>query len=198
MMNRRKAVIATIAMLAAISSGAMAKDKVVVPTTLDFAKVPAYRVDVTSLDVVIAAEPPQEYPLVGHLAPVTYSQAVRDWAAHRFDMTGNTVNKLRVTLNEGRIVETILPIKKGIRGWFKKEQAVQYDATLSVEVAVIDAVGTVLASASARAVQAQTLTEGATPDDKRAAWMHMIQATFDGIDAGIDEQVRINLSQFVR
>jgi hypothetical protein len=164
----------------------------------DFAAGPTYQVDVSALDVRIENPPPATYPQVGHLAPMPYDQAVRAWAEARFRPTGASVNTLRVTMREGAIVEQVLPIKRGIRGWFKKEQSVQYDATLSVDVAVVDANGAVLATAQGTSKQSQTLLEGATTDDKRAAWASMVKATFAALDTALDGPLRQNLGQYVR
>ncbi|MDX2223115.1 MAG: hypothetical protein SFV21_10220 [Rhodospirillaceae bacterium] len=164
----------------------------------DFTTGPSYQADVSALDVRVENAPPTEYPSVGHLAPMPYGQAIQAWATARFRPTGASVNTLRVTLREGAIVEQVLPIKRGIGGWFKKEQSVQYDATLTIEVALIDANGTTLAAAQGTSKQSQTLLEGATTADKRAAWAAMVNGTFAALDDGLAGPIRQNLGQYLR
>src|SRR5690606_12018358 len=77
-------------------------------------------VDATALDVRIENRPAEEYPQVGHLSPLTFERALHAWAGKRFNLTGASVNTLRVTMRQGGIVEKLLPVKRGIIGWFKK------------------------------------------------------------------------------
>jgi hypothetical protein len=167
------------------------------PPTVRFSEAAAYKVDATSVDIIVQDQTPREYPQVGHLAPTTFEQATRAWVAQRFQLTGNSVNTLRITLREGRITEKILPIEKGIRGWFKKEESVAYDGVLSLEVAIIDANGSVLSKAEALATVGRSLTEGATRADKDAIWIEMVKAAFDNADRELKARLKEYMSRYI-
>gem|GEM_PF-4125521 len=175
--------------LLGLSTGALAQAR--------FADATMYKVDATSLDVVIKDQTPREYPQVGHLSPTTFEQALRQWVGQRFQLTGNSVNTLRVTMSEGRITEKILPIQKGIRGWFKKEEAVAYDGALSLEIAVVDPNGTILSKAEASAMIGRTLIEGATQADKQKTWAEMVTTAFDNADRELKQRLAEYMSRYI-
>ena len=168
-----------------------------VPVQTRFSEAAAYKVDATSVDIIVQDQTPREYPQVGHLAPKTFEQALRAWVTQRFQLTGNSVNRLRITLREGRITEKILPIQKGVRGWFKKEEAVAYDGALSFEVAIIDANGSVVSKAEAAATVGRSLTEGATRPDKEAAWAEMINTAFENTDRELSVRLKESMSRYI-
>ena len=167
------------------------------PAQIRFSEDVAYKVDATSVDIIVQDQTPRVYPQVGHLASTTFEQALRAWAARRFQLTGNSVNRLRITLREGRITEKILPIQKGVRGWFKKEEAVSYDGALSFEVAIIDANGTVVSKAEAAATVGRSLTEGATRPDKEAAWVEIISTAFENTDRELSARLKESMSRYI-
>lgn len=164
---------------------------------LRFADATTFATDATALSIQIDARPPKEYPHVMYRAPVTFEQAAKAWADARFSLSGNSVNTLRVTLKEGDITEKLLPKTGGIKGWFTKDQAAEYEARLAVEVAVIDPNGKVVASADGKSWQTRTVAEGATEDDKRKVWGEMVKTTFDNMDAELQPRIRSVMSSYV-
>ncbi len=186
-----------IGLIAGFMVGASAEEKGASPQAR-FAESGVFNVDATSFEIVVQDQTLRAYPQVGHLSPATYEQALRVWANQRFQLTGNSVNKLRITLREGRITEKILPIQKGIRGWFKKEEAVQYDGSLNLEIAIIDPNGAVLTKAEAAASVSQTMIEGATQPQKEAVWVSMINTTFDNADRELKGRFAESLSGYFK
>lgn len=162
-----------------------------------FADATTFATDATALSIQIEARPPKEYPHVMSRAPVTFEQAAKSWAEARFSLSGNSVNTLRVTVKEGDITEKLLPKTGGIKGWFTKDQAAEYEARLAVEVAVIDPNGKVVASAEGKSWQTRSVTEGATEDDKRKVWAEMVKTTFDNMDAELQPRIRNVMSNYV-
>ncbi|MBM3513096.1 MAG: hypothetical protein FJX59_05205 [Alphaproteobacteria bacterium] len=159
---------------------------------------PTFSADASALDVRIEDRPPTEYPAVGHLAATPYDQAVKIWSEKRFRLTGNSVNSLRVSLVEGRITEKVLPVKKGIKGWFKKEPATEFHAALVISIAVIDPEGRTLASAEAKSWHTTALVEGTTSAEKDAALTNLVSETFAALDREIAPQFERHLAKFVR
>lgn len=168
------------------------------PTTLVFANTSVLNVDATSLDLKLGAPPPQEYPHMNYRSQVRYEDGARTWAATHFKLTGSSVNTLRITVQKGDIVEKLLPVKKGIKGWFTKDQAAEYIATLELEVAIVDPNGNVLSTASGKSQATRTVTEGATDADKQQVWTGLIIKTFDNLDAELQPQLRSAMANYIR
>lgn len=181
--------------LVATLSGAIAQN---VAPTLVFANKSVLNVDATSLDLKIENVPPREYPHVNYRSQVRFEDGAREWAASRFALTGNSVNTLRITIRKGDIVEKLLPVRKGFVGWFTKDQAAEYEATLDIELAIIDPNGKVLSSANGNSRSSRTVAEGATEADKQQVWTAMVVGAFDGLDAELQAQIRQVMAQYVR
>ena len=165
---------------------------------MDFANKSVLNVDATSLELKIGEVPPREYPHVNYRSQVRFEDAAREWAGSHFKLTGNSVNTLRITIRKGDIVEKLLPVKKGIKGWFTKDQSAAYDATLELEIAIVDPNGQVLTTASGKASISRTVPEGTTEADKQQVWTGLIVATFDNLDTELQPQVRSVMAQFIR
>ncbi len=169
-----------------------------VPTQVSFASNAVVNVDATSMDVNFAGAPSRDYPHVGHRSPVSFEAAAKSWADKRFDLTGNTPSALRVTIKEGDLVEELLPVKTGLGGAFKKEQAAKYEATLEVELQIVDAGGKVVASASGKSWNTHTVPEDATETDKQIVWAGMVKQAFDSLDQELIPRVYQGMRDYVR
>ena len=167
------------------------------PVAMAFADSTIVPVDVTTIEVVNADTSPTTYPYVGSRAPIPYDQAMRAWAAQRFTATGASVNSMRVTLKRGAITEKLLPISKGISGWFKKEQNAEYTGALEVDVAIVGPDGKTIAVADGKSWASETVREDATSTDREAAWMSVIKKTFDNMDQELIPRLRQTMVTYV-
>lgn len=179
----------------AVSASALAQDN---PPTLLFANKTVMNVDATSLDLKIENLPPREYPHVNYRSQVRFEDGARAWAASHFNLTGSSVNALRITIRKGDIIEKLLPVKKGFKGLFTKDQSAEYSAVLEVEVAIVDPSGKVLSAASGKATNSRTVAEGATETEKQQVWAGLVVASFDNLDAELQPQMRQVMGQFIR
>ena len=165
---------------------------------LIFSTTTVANVDATSLDLKMGEIPPREYPHMNYRSNVRFEDGAREWAAQRFHLTGNSVNKLRITIRKGDIIEKLLPVTKGFKGRFTKDQSAAYEATLDVEVAIVDINDKVLTSATAKAFTSRTVAEGTTDADKQQVWAGLIVACFDNLDSELQPQLRQVMGQYVR
>jgi hypothetical protein len=165
---------------------------------LQFANTTVLNVDATALELKLGEIPPREYPHVNYRSQVRFEDGAREWAGQHFKLTGNSVNTLRITIQKGDIVEKLLPIKKGIKGWFTKDQSAEYVATLELEVAIVDPTGRVLTTASGKATTGRTVPEGTTEADKQQVWTGLIISCFDNLDNELQPQVRTVMAQYIR
>ncbi len=166
--------------------------------TLMFKNRAALQVDATAIEFVNDGIPPRDYPHVNHRSQLRFEDAAREWAGGRFQLTGNSVNKLRITIKGSDLTEKLLPVKKGIKGWFTKDQSAEYEASLQVELAIIDPNGQVLSSASGASNNTMTVREDATEADKQQVWTGMIIAAFDLLDNQLEPQVRQVMAKYIR
>ncbi len=182
----------------AFGTTASAADSKVNPPELRFAETTLYRVDATTLAIENRDATPKVYPQVGHLSLFGFDTALKTWANQRFQINGNSVNTLRVTMREGRITETILPITKGIGGWFKKEESLKYEAALSLEIAIVDPAGNIITKAESSATASQTLIEGTKQSEKEATWVELVNRCFDAVDRELKSQFPQSMAQYIR
>lgn len=165
---------------------------------LQFANTTVLNVDATALELKLGEPAPREYPHMNYRSHVRFEDAAREWAGQHFKLTGNSVNTLRITINKGDIVEKLLPVKKGIKGWFTKDQSAEYIATLELEVAIVDPNGRVLTTASGKATVGRTVPEGTTEADKQQVWTGLIITSFDNLDNELQPQVKTVMAQYIR
>lgn len=165
--------------------------------TMVFVNKDVLNVDATSMNVKITTSAPLEYPHVGHRSPLSFQEAGQAWAENHFKLTGGSVNQLQINIRNGDIVETLLPVKKGIKGMFTKDQAFQYDATIDLELAIVAPDGRVLASASGKATGLRTIDEKATDADKKQLWTGLVISVFDALDNQLQPTLRKSMGQYV-
>lgn len=186
------------ALAVAVSTSVWAADEKANPPELRFAETTIYNVDAIGLELENRDATPKAYPQVGHLSLFGFDAALKSWANQRFQLTGNSVNKLRITMREGRITEIILPITKGVAGWFKKEESVKYEASLNLEIAIVDPNGVVLTKAESSVLASQTLIEGTSQEKKEATWVQLVNTCFDNVDREFKSQLPQYLAQYIR
>ena len=168
-----------------------------IPTTLELQDQSKLSVDATSMKIDVQAQAPREYPHVAYRSPIGFEQALNTWVKTHFTLSGNAVYTLTITLREGDIVETLLPMEHGVKAMFKKQQAAEYHARLGITVAIVDPSGKVLASADGTASDSRTSPQDATDADKRITWAAMVTTLFNGLDREMQPRLRMSLAQYV-
>jgi hypothetical protein len=196
--TRRLALAAALVLTGTLGAAAFTPPAFAGAQTLLFKNKAALQVDATSIEFVNDGIPPRDYPHVNHRSQLRFEDAAREWASGRFSLTGNSPNKLRITIKNGDLTEKLLPVKKGVAGWFTKDQSAEYEATLQVELAIIGASGEVLSSATGQSHNTMTVREDATEADKQQVWTGMIIAAFDLLDTQLEPQVRQTMAQYIR
>ncbi|MCA0199471.1 MAG: hypothetical protein LCH56_01370 [Proteobacteria bacterium] len=160
-----------------------------------FQNVTPIAIDANAMTVEVQNRPPAEYPHVGYRAPVPLEQALNMWAKSRFAMTGAGENTLRVTVRQADIVEKLLPVKKGIAGWFRKDQSAEYALNVDIAVVLIDANGGQQGTASATTTNSTTVPEGTTDAEKQAVWAEMMKKAFDSLDRELLPRVQQTIAR---
>ena len=81
-------------------------------------------------------------------------------------------------------------VKKGIAGWFRKDQSAEYTANLDISVVLVDANGQQQGSAEAKSLHSTTVPEGTTDAEKQAVWMEMMKRVFANVDRELQPRIR--------
>lgn len=147
-----------------------------------FQNVSPIAIDGNNMSIEVQNRPPAQYPHVGHRAIVPLDQAINMWAKSRFEMNGAGENTFRVTVRNADITEELLPVKKGIAGWFRKDQSAQYAINIDISVVLVDANGRPQGSAETTTSNSTTVPEGTTDAEKQAVWAEMMKKAFDALD----------------
>jgi phosphotransferase system IIB component len=167
------------------------------PGELTFSGTP-YRFNVARVDIVEDYAPPRRAPNVEHLSGLPPAEAVKRWAASQIVAAGD-VNRLEVDIKDASIVKKDLPKqKRGIEGWFTKEQTEQYDATLDVDIKLYSS-HRILPVAHAQAVvhQTQTLREDATLVDRKNLYSELSIQVMHALEVEMDKNIHLYFANYL-
>lgn len=157
------------------------------PIALDVAEV---RIDVPYVE-------PLERPHVGERFPVPPTRAARRWAADRLRAVGSR-GAATVTILEASVIEVELEPMKGLKGSFTRQQALRYEATISIRIRVADPVGPRAATTDARVKRTVTVPEDATMNEREDIQYALVKNTINDFDNAMTAKVRQSLGAVVR
>ena len=156
---------------------------------LTFAHLPIFSLDVARVEVVSDYASPMKTPNVEHLFPTPPEKGLRRWAADRLK-AGGKKGSARFVIHNAAITETALPITKGLKGAFKKEQSERYEAVVEASLEILDARGFRKGFASARLTRSRTVREDATLNQREAVWFAMTEALLNDFDKELEKNIR--------
>ena len=163
---------------------------------LTFAHLPILSLDVARVEVVSDYAPPMKAPNVEHLFPTPPEMGLRRWAADRLK-AGGKKGSARFVIHIAAVTETALPVTKGLKGAFKKEQSERYAAVVEASLEIVDARGFRKGFASARVTRSRTVREDATLNQREALWFAMTEALLNDFDKEIEQNIRRYLLGFL-
>lgn len=164
---------------------------------------PPLLLDVAKITIENTYVSPGGRPHVEHLLPKPPVDMIQQWVNQRLrtpstmgTMAG-TARRAIVTIEQASIVEMVLPVSGGIKGFFKTDQSERYEATLRVRVSIIDESGQ-LASATAEAKRSRTVAEGTKDKERRDVWAQVANEALIDLDARMETEMRVYLGPFLR
>lgn len=163
---------------------------------LTFAQLPILSLDVARVEVISDYTPPLKAPNVEHLFPVPPGKGLRRWAADRLK-AGGKKGSARFVIVNAAVTEAALPVTKGLKGAFKKEQSERYEAVVEASLEILDARGFRKGFASARVSRSRTVREDATLNQREAAWFAMTEALLNDFDKELEKNIRQYLLGFL-
>ena len=163
---------------------------------LTFADLPILTLDVARLEVVSDYAPPLKAPNVEHLFPTPPEAGLRRWAADRLK-AGGKKGSARFVIVNAAVTEAALPVTKGLKGAFKKEQSERYEAVVEASLEILDARGFRRGFASARVSRSRTVREDASLNAREAAWFALTEALLNDFDKELEKNIRQYLLGFL-
>lgn len=158
---------------------------------------PPLRFDVAEVVIEQAYKPSSEGSNVELLFPLRPDQAAAGWAGDRLVAAGST-RRLRFIVNDASVTETALQTKTGISGAVTIDQAERYDATLTIDVQVVENDGFVAGNATATVRRSVTLPEDASMNDREGTWYQLTKALTDDMDRQLETVLRKVFFRFLR
>ncbi|MGE5539201.1 MAG: hypothetical protein ACM30I_11325 [Gemmatimonas sp.] len=193
--NTRPALIAAVA-AAAVAGCAMPPTKQTFPA-LTYAHKGAMVFNASNVEVVQTYIPPMKEPNIDHLAPVQPAAAMMQWGRDRLKAGGGPY-KVRMTVTDGRIVDTPLPIEGGIRGSLTRQQSDRYTATVAAEIVVSDERGQQVGFVRTNAERSRTVAEGTPPAERDKVLFDLTEQVMNDMDARLEAAIREHLARFVQ
>lgn len=174
-----------------------APEKVTFPEP-SYAHLGQIQLAVDVIEVVEAYRPPFEAPNVEHLLPVAPMAAARAWALDRLAAAGGDRNRAVFTIQDARVVETILETKGGVRGMFTVDQSERYDAQLSVELNILGPGGGSRGSVTVTVKRARSVPENITLSERDQVWFELTGALIDDMNRELESSISAYLGSYLR
>lgn len=158
-------------------------------TEITFRSQPPFRLAANLLDVVDAYRPPLRLPNVEHQAPVMPSAVLRRWAEERLVPVGGG-GRIRATILDARIIETVLPVNQTFWDSFRTEQAARFDGRVEMSIDLLDSAGAIRASARGNAVRVRGLPEDATLGERERLLFELTESLARDLDKVLQYNIR--------
>ena len=163
---------------------------------LSFADKRPFQLNVGQLEIVPEYVPSGRKPNVEHLMALSPEGATVRWAQDRLRPMGRS-GFARVLIKDAKVVEVPLKTDSGFTGMFKEQQAERYDGSLDVAIQILDERHFPIADVIARATRSQTISEGATLNERDRVLYELSEGLIRDIDNQMESLIRSYLSRWV-
>jgi hypothetical protein len=153
--------------------------------------------NVANVEVVSTYVPPMQEPNVDHLAPAQPAAVMMQWGHDRLRAGGGS-GTVKMTVTDGRILDTPLPIEGGIRGAFTRQQSDRFTAYVSAEIVVTDGRGAQVGFVRANAERSHTIAEGTPPAERDKVLFELTEQVVNDMDQRLDAAIRESLQRFLQ
>ncbi len=164
---------------------------------LTFSKYAPLNVNVAKIEVMEEYRSPMRTPNVEHLMPYSPADAVQVWVKDRLRASGPD-KLLQVIIKDAKVIETELPKKSGISGFFTNDQDKRYDARVEVELRVYGEAA--LSEANTETVVTRTITipENASVEQRKNAFARMILDLMEVMNANLEKNMFAYMGNYIR
>lgn len=147
------------------------------------------KLDVRTVEIEQAYQPPHAAPNVEHLFAVPPAVGAKLWATDRLTAAG-PMGRARFVVLEASVLETPLKQSGGLTGAFTIEQSERYDAHLVVEIEIFSEAGRSAGTVTAEVTHSRTVPENLTLGEREQVWHEMTRAMLDELDAQLDKAIK--------
>lgn len=155
---------------------------------LTYAHLDPINLAVGQVEVVEDYVPPLRDPNIDHLVPVSPTAAARRWAEDRLRSAGGE-RRAQFVINNAEVIETKLPVERGVRGAVTVDQAARYDATLKVTLEIRDGRGFRVAFATAEASRSATISENLTLRERDLFFFRLVEELVADLNVELEARI---------
>jgi len=152
--------------------------------------------NVGSVDMVMDYKAPMAAPNVEHLFPVPPATALRRWVDGRLKANGGD-GVVRLIVTDASVVETMLPLQKGLKGVFTKEQSERYQARIEATLEIRDGAGRRQGFVRVNVERTTTVREDANVNERDLARFRLTEKIMKDFDAEIEKNIRRTLRKWL-
>lgn len=156
---------------------------------ITFRHEPQIRLAVREISVENTYNAPAEPPNVEHRFPVRPGRTAERWARDRLSAEGGE-GRLRYIVREASVVETELPLSKGLTGAVTTEQSERYDAVIRVELQMLGDDGRTTGTANVRAERSISVPEDITLTERERRWFRLTEDIMRELDKQLEETIK--------
>ena len=179
---------------AATAVGCAAPEPLVLPE-LTFAHLTPILFNVAEAEVIDLYRPPLAPPNVEHTFPVSPAWAARAWARQRIKAGGDE-GKVTFTIHDASVTAVPLNVTGGALGLLFDQQAVRYEASLEVSVAV-RRVTNLESSARSHVKRTRTVPESTTLSELDFVFYSILEELMQDLDKQMELAIRQYLASTV-
>lgn len=164
---------------------------------INYRAAPPFHIDAAVVEVVESYVPPLKAPHVEQDAPIAPSTLLRRWAEQRLEATGQS-GRVRATIRDARIVETLLATNQTVENSFTNEQASRFEGRVAMSIDLVDSSGASLATVEGEAQRTRTLPENSTLREREEILFQMSEDLANDLDKVLDANIRQYFAAYLR
>jgi len=186
-----------LALVAALAACADAPAPPPKSAAIHFLALPAFRLNVSQIQIDTKFQPTFQEPNVEHEFPVPPQRAMENWAHDRLLAVGpNTGFVARYTILDASVRESALPKKEGLTATFTTQQSERYDGHVAIMLQIIDPQGVAERTLTAEASASSSVSEGVTLNERDQIWYGMTRNMMADLDRQIQRQIDATFAPF--
>lgn len=166
------------------------------PPYISFSDKRPIQLDVGQLEITPEYQSPGRLPNIEHLIPISPEAGTVRWAQDRLRPMGRS-GYARVLIKDAHVVESQLPVDKGVSGLFKEQQAQRYEANLEVAVQILDERHMPVADVVARASRVKSVPEGLSLNERDRILTELTESLVRDIDSQMDGLIHSYMGRWI-
>ena len=131
---------------------------------------------------------PTTGPNVEHEFPVSPAKAVIQWVQGRLIPVGKTGSVI-VIIRDASVLEVPLPLKRGLKEFFTRQQSHRYDGTIDVRIEIRDSDNNAKAVIQSVAKMSRTVPENLSIKAREEIWFKLTEEMMGDLDKSLENLI---------